>query len=277
MRAQVARCVADEFVLSERVDVKVQRNGGGGGAFPLHWDTSPSVSKRIFTAIVYLNPSWSRGDGGELLLAPFPYAPVRVAPLLDRLVIFSSTSLLHRVLPSSAERFCVTVWLEGQPLVPAIPSWYWLTESQGQGQGDEEASSSSASLLRPLLHGDSAKAFAKLVWAEEWDDSIRQRSFHFHLVYLLESQSPPSPLPPPSPRRLILLSFKGVPELPSLLAASAREREAIECQIPPSLVAFVRENLPLLHDHAFRRHLGDALYQELLNLEEQGEGREEAL
>ena len=36
---------------------------------------------------------------------------VDIAPLNDRMVLFSSMHLLHRVLPSAAERYCFTIWI----------------------------------------------------------------------------------------------------------------------------------------------------------------------
>lgn len=45
---------------------------------------------------------------------PFLKRPVRVAPKHDRLAVFLSDRVLHRVLPSNKERFCLTVWLDGE-------------------------------------------------------------------------------------------------------------------------------------------------------------------
>jgi len=56
-----------------RTTVKLQANDGAGGCFPLHFDTGPGIGdgKRV-TAIYYLNEDWEAGDGGELVLYPFP-------------------------------------------------------------------------------------------------------------------------------------------------------------------------------------------------------------
>ena len=93
--------------------VKLQHNLGGGGCFPLHYDNPGPPSNRALTCILYLNPEWREGDGGELQLVPFMRRPVRVAPRHDRLAVFLSDRVLHRVLPSKKERFCLTVWLDG--------------------------------------------------------------------------------------------------------------------------------------------------------------------
>jgi hypothetical protein len=64
------------------------------------------------TAIFYLNEGWQPHHGGQLKLFPWPRAePLLVAPLAGRLVLFSSTEMLHRVLPAGAERCCFTAWL----------------------------------------------------------------------------------------------------------------------------------------------------------------------
>ena len=49
---------------------------GGGGCFPLHYDNAGPPSKRRLTCLVYLNPGWADGDGGELQLAPWLRPPV---------------------------------------------------------------------------------------------------------------------------------------------------------------------------------------------------------
>ena len=58
-------------------------------------------SARALTCILYLNPGWAPGDGGELQLTPFMQRPVRVAPLCDRLAWHSldtaCTALCHCV------------------------------------------------------------------------------------------------------------------------------------------------------------------------------------
>ncbi|CAK9015200.1 unnamed protein product [Durusdinium trenchii] len=93
--------------------LKVQRNGGQGGCFPCHYDNSGPPSKRSITCLVYLNPDWTDGDGGELVLHPFLEPDIIIAPLMRRAVFFRSDLILHSVRPSSAERFCFTLWLDG--------------------------------------------------------------------------------------------------------------------------------------------------------------------
>ena len=94
--------------------IKLQYNAGSGACFPVHYDNPGKPNKRKLTLLVYLNEGWRDGDGGELQLLPFMDAPVVLAPSMDRLVVFESERILHRVLPARKERFCFTVWLDGE-------------------------------------------------------------------------------------------------------------------------------------------------------------------
>ena len=90
--------------------IKLQINRGG--AFPIHYDNPGRPNKRRWTCLLYLNPGWTKGDGGEVVLVPFgqPGTGVTVEPLFNRLLVFRSDLLLHRVLTASKKRFCFTVW-----------------------------------------------------------------------------------------------------------------------------------------------------------------------
>jgi hypothetical protein len=137
-------------------DMKLQVNAGNGGCFPIHCDTDGKVDQRLITAIVYLNENWEDGDGGELKLYPFPYSPVEIRPLFDRMVLFSSVNMLHRVLPSTKPRYCFTIWLSGK-------------SEKGEEEydaNDIDAELASRPELRTLL--------AKVLYAREWADSIEE-------------------------------------------------------------------------------------------------------
>jgi hypothetical protein len=93
--------------------VKLQRNAGFGGCFPLHFDSDARVDGRRVTVLTYLNPDWRDGDGGELILYPFPLrAPVKIEPKMGRVVLFSAANMLHSVEPSVGprDRLCFTQW-----------------------------------------------------------------------------------------------------------------------------------------------------------------------
>jgi len=93
--------------------IKLQINAGGG-SFPLHYDNPGPPNKRSLTCIVYLNPNWTEGDGGEIVLWPFLDKPMVIPPLHRRAVLFYSDCILHKVLPSNKRRMCFTMWCNGK-------------------------------------------------------------------------------------------------------------------------------------------------------------------
>jgi hypothetical protein len=58
--------------------------------------------------------NWKVGDGGELLLQPFLQESICIQPLFDRLVIFKSNIMLHRVEKTYSQRYCCTFWIDGE-------------------------------------------------------------------------------------------------------------------------------------------------------------------
>jgi len=85
----------------------------------LGWLRSHHLRRRYLTCIVYLNENWQDGDGGCLRV----YARgddlrtintdeyVDIAPLAGRMIVFSSLSQFHQVLPTQAQRYACAVWL----------------------------------------------------------------------------------------------------------------------------------------------------------------------
>ncbi|RMZ56223.1 hypothetical protein APUTEX25_002413, partial [Auxenochlorella protothecoides] len=141
--------------------IKAQHNTGG--CFPIHTDSDFGVDGRCITAIAYLNPGWQPWQGGELRLYPWPSEAVDIAPLNDRLVLFSSKTMLHRVLPSrAADRYCFTMWLsEGRS--QARPP----TPLQPEVGTSEEA-------WRRLVHPSLRKHAARWWLRDEWAASLEQ-------------------------------------------------------------------------------------------------------
>jgi len=92
--------------------IKLQLNRGG--AFPIHYDNPGRPNRRRWTCLVYLNPNWVEGDGGEVVLLPFGEnsAGISVAPKFNRLLIFRSDLVLHRVMTATRPRYCFTVWVD---------------------------------------------------------------------------------------------------------------------------------------------------------------------
>ena len=94
---------------SLRVDEVKAAVHGAGGCFPAHLDTTDATG-RCVTGILYL--ASDDVAGGELRIYPSSGGPpVDVAPSLDTLVLFSSTTTLHRTLPlRSGQRPLVSFW-----------------------------------------------------------------------------------------------------------------------------------------------------------------------
>ncbi len=172
----------------------------GGGCFPLHTDHDAAAAAaqatathradphRLLSAVLYLNPDWTPSDGGEVVLYPFPSAlppypysnstsqqlkqalrtsGIPIAPLLGRVVLFSSLHSIHRVLPTAPHfhRFCLTLWFSGtrrspQPLAALSPP--------------PLATATDSQVLQYLLHPLHRTALCKLLYAEEWADSLQQ-------------------------------------------------------------------------------------------------------
>jgi len=83
-----------------------------GAYYRTHLDAFEGRRNRVLSTVLYLNPYWSTGDGGELLL----YAPdatnllKAVKPLHNTMVLFLSERFPHEVLPTQAWRYSLTGW-----------------------------------------------------------------------------------------------------------------------------------------------------------------------
>jgi len=94
--------------------IKLQVNRGNG-CFPFHYDSPGGLKDtRRLTCLIYLNKLWALGDGGEIVFQPFLNNPIHIAPLFNRIVIFRSDRMLHRVNVSKKQRVCLTIWLHGR-------------------------------------------------------------------------------------------------------------------------------------------------------------------
>jgi Rps23 Pro-64 3,4-dihydroxylase Tpa1-like proline 4-hydroxylase len=82
-----------------------------------HRDAFPTseqddTTQRRVTAIVYLNPDWVPGDGGELRLFGKNSAPDQdVEPVASRMVVFLSGVVDHAVISASKSRYALTAWI----------------------------------------------------------------------------------------------------------------------------------------------------------------------
>jgi SM-20-related protein len=89
-----------------------------GGFYKPHLDRHRDSRERLVTVILYLNPDWKLGDGGELRLWTTPGDQegefVIVEPKLGTLVCFLSGDYWHEVLPANKSRASITGWYRGR-------------------------------------------------------------------------------------------------------------------------------------------------------------------
>ena len=124
----------EDFDLENADDVQLASYSRNRLGYRLHRDTmdeNTPFPARLLTIIFYLNADYRDEDGGLLRLflgrpafdltgpskrsSPGADDPcVDIAPLLDRVVIFRSSSF-HEVAPSAAPRLAITQWLAGRP------------------------------------------------------------------------------------------------------------------------------------------------------------------
>ena len=75
-----------------------------GTFYTAHLDRHAGTSDRVVTTILYLNPDWQPGDGGELKLwttsGDKTGAFILIEPRLGTLVCFMAGDFWHEVLPT---------------------------------------------------------------------------------------------------------------------------------------------------------------------------------
>lgn len=89
-----------------------------GGFYKPHLDRHRDTNHRLVTVILYLNPDWKDGDGGELKLWTTPGDQegefVIVEPRMGTLVCFLSGDYWHEVLPANKTRASITGWFRAR-------------------------------------------------------------------------------------------------------------------------------------------------------------------
>ena len=88
-----------------------------GAFYARHYDQFREYGNRVFSVILYLNPDWQPGDGGELRIHPESGPSVDYPPLSGRLIVFRSDELEHEVLLSRCLRVSVTGWMRRDVVV----------------------------------------------------------------------------------------------------------------------------------------------------------------
>jgi hypothetical protein len=112
---------------------------------------------------------------------------VKVEPLMGRVVLFSAAHMLHRVLPSKKKRLCFTTWFfaksaagDDRPAegASAGAGAGGATGGDGddkgavEGRGEAGAVAAAVEEARALLRPHLRKHLMKVVFAQEWADSI---------------------------------------------------------------------------------------------------------
>lgn len=94
---------------------------GPGGFYKKHLDAFKQqgysvAPNRVLSTVLYLNPNWQAGDGGELLL--YDEAGIQlletIAPQYGKLVIFLSAEFPHEVAVATCERHSIAGWFRTQ-------------------------------------------------------------------------------------------------------------------------------------------------------------------
>jgi len=88
-----------------------------GAYYTRHLDQFREYSNRIFSVILYLNPGWKPGDGGELRVYHRDGTCEDFAPLHGRLICFRSDIVEHEVLMAQKPRVSLTGWMRRDALV----------------------------------------------------------------------------------------------------------------------------------------------------------------
>ena len=88
-----------------------------GAFYKRHLDAFKTDRNRVISTVLYLNPGWQPGDGGELVLYKSstlseaePELLEVVQPLFCKMVIFLSEDFPHEVLLTNKPRYSLTGW-----------------------------------------------------------------------------------------------------------------------------------------------------------------------
>ena len=165
--ANLAPLLPRLLLYSGHSSLKLQLNTGLG-SFPYHFDSPGNrTDTRRLTLLLYLNPHHLPSHGGHLLLQPFLGAPIAVQPTFNRLLIFRSDQMLHRVTAAQGmRRCCLTVWMHGRGCDEGVTRGEG-EEGEGEGQ-EEEGGEDGGGMVGWLRHRGVQRALSKCVYEEEW-------------------------------------------------------------------------------------------------------------
>ncbi|MBT1452062.1 2OG-Fe(II) oxygenase [Glaciecola sp. XM2] len=85
---------------------------GKGNFYKRHIDAFKGEANRVLSLVLYLNPQWQQGDGGELVIYEnsADKQGIRVNPEYGTLAVFLSEEFEHEVLPTHTDRYSVAGW-----------------------------------------------------------------------------------------------------------------------------------------------------------------------
>ncbi|XOV83507.1 MAG: 2OG-Fe(II) oxygenase [bacterium] len=74
------------------------------------------LSERAVSLVLYLNPDWVPGHGGELVLyGRDEQVLAQIAPCMGTIALFNSADFVHEVLPTHVPRLSIAGWFHRQP------------------------------------------------------------------------------------------------------------------------------------------------------------------
>lgn len=125
---------------------------------------------------------------------------------MDRLAVFNSTEMLHRVMPASAPRMCLCIWFARDEGSPSISLPCRLPRAV--------ANSAGAPQLQFLLQPDNRRLLSKMLYVDAWAQSFKD-------------------------------AFGTGPEVAEALALHQADANTAADNISPELLSLVRECLPI--------------------------------
>lgn len=83
-----------------------------GDYYKRHYDAFRGEANRVISIVTYLNPGWSAGDCGELVLYrdDLDQVGLKIIPSYGTIVVFLSEEFPHEVLPATRDRYSVAGW-----------------------------------------------------------------------------------------------------------------------------------------------------------------------
>ncbi|MBW7875687.1 MAG: 2OG-Fe(II) oxygenase [Candidatus Cloacimonetes bacterium] len=85
---------------------------GPGDFYKLHRDSFTGEANRVLSTVLYLNPDWQSGDGGELRIYDTNAVEIikEIEPRLATMAIFLSEEIWHEVSPARQPRRSIAGW-----------------------------------------------------------------------------------------------------------------------------------------------------------------------